>query len=74
MKDRAADDQPDGVEAGLADEQELVDAEVRRVQALAVLLQALAAGLGDPLEGGGVVVSHVDRILTVVLVGGRDRA
>ena len=50
VEDRAADDEADRVEAGLGDEQELVDAQVRRVQALAVLLEALAARLGDPLE------------------------
>ena len=50
VEDRAAHDQADRVKARLGDEQELVDAQVRGVQALAVLLQPLAPGLRNALE------------------------
>jgi hypothetical protein len=50
VEDGAADDEAHRVKARLGDEQELVDAQIRRVQALTVLLQPLAAGLRNALE------------------------
>ena len=55
--DRAADDQPERVEAGLLDEQELVDRQVGGEEAAAHLRQPLAAVLGDAF-GRGRVVAH----------------
>ncbi len=55
--DRAADDEPERLEAGLLDEQELVDRQVAREET-ARLLQApqpLAAGLRNAFEGRRVV-------------------
>ncbi len=58
--DRAADDEPQRLKAGLADEQELVDRQVAGEQAGAVLLQAGRARLGHALGAGGVI-GHVCR-------------
>ena len=50
--DRAADDEPERLEAGLH-HQELVDRQVAREQARAVLRQPRAASLGDALGALG---------------------
>jgi hypothetical protein len=53
VKDRAPLHQADRIEAGLRDEQELVDAEIRGVEALAILLHALDPGSGIPASDFG---------------------
>ena len=62
--DRAAHHQPERLEAGLLDEQELVDADRSEVnRPCAVLLQAGATRLGHALQGGrvvcGLALAHV---------------
>jgi hypothetical protein len=58
VEDRASHHEPDRIEPGLADQQELVHAQVRGVEALAVLREPLDPGLGNPLDRLRVVFSH----------------
>src|SRR3954447_14878462 len=55
--DRAADDEPERVEARLLDEEELVHRQVAREEPAAQLLDALAAMLGDPFHRARVVAA-----------------
>src|SRR4051794_9576718 len=73
--DRRADDQAQRVEAGVLDEQELVDRQVGGEEAALVLLQARPSDVGDALQGGGVVgLAHGWRApwLTVGVIAIRD--